>query len=105
MADGAKKMTKKTIPKKKSNSGGAIPAPGGRSPASTGSARKGKRGGARPGAGRKVMGEVPKKTKSLKLDVSAINRLSELSAESGHPQNQIVEYLLKKVKKLPNKLE
>ena len=63
-----------------------------------------RRGGARPGAGRKPS-ESPKKSIAFRLNDDTHERLKDLSKSSGHSQARIIEYLVRKIKKLPDKLE
>lgn len=63
-----------------------------------------RRGGARPGAGRKPVAS-PKKSIAFRLNDETREHLLSLSESSGHSQARIIEYLVRKTKKLPNDIE
>lgn len=62
-------------------------------------------GGKRAGAGMKPTGLAPKKALGIKVDPETKIHLVKLHETSGHSQAKIVEYAIKKLKKIPRVLE
>jgi len=62
-------------------------------------------GGKREGAGRKLLGNTPKKALGVKVSSETKLKLLELHNESGHSQAAIVEYAIKILNKLPKYLD
>lgn len=63
-----------------------------------------RRGGRREGAGRKPKNESPKVPQTYRLDQGVIDHLNDLAESSQFSRASIVEYAIKKIKKLPKKI-
>jgi len=64
-----------------------------------------RRGGFRPNSGRKKGKDKPRKQAPWRVSEEAIKAVTDAAKETGHSEGNILNWAMKNMKKIPNKLD